>query len=64
MEKVRCPFSKGKCRDCPIFRGRHYRCPFHKDYHKGRTSISKEREIPPVLEPCSSWLIAPDAPDP
>ena len=27
-----CPFSKNLCRECTVYRGRHYYMCFHKEY--------------------------------
>jgi hypothetical protein len=43
--KMICPFSGKLCRECPIYRGRHYLLCFNKDYRghmKESDKISNE----------------------
>ena len=65
MSKVNCPFSQKACRDCPLFRGRHYRCAFHKDFdsRKGYElwgAGTVRWEMPDAPSPSSAWFVAPD----
>ena len=40
-EKMICPFSGKLCRECPIYRGRHYFLCFNKTY-RGHLNTSKK----------------------
>ena len=65
MRKVTCPFSQQACRDCPLFRGRHYRCPFHKTFDPGKEYTSWRAgkvtwEMPDAPNPNPAWFVAPD----
>jgi hypothetical protein len=44
--KMLCPFSGELCKDCPVYRGRHYYLCFNKKY---RGCLIKGEKIPPVL---------------
>ena len=66
----RCPFSKGACRDCSVYRGRHYYLCFGGTRRTDELCVWREtsgyrpdvpyriREIPrfPVLEGGVGWL--------
>lgn len=63
-----CPFSKELCRDCPVYRGRHYYCCFDAKHQgcldkrnetKERTELRGVRkfEMPLYLSPSPTWLI-------
>ena len=41
-----CPFSEGLCKDCPVYRGRHYYLCFNKKY---RGYLINKGKIPPEL---------------
>jgi len=41
-----CPFSATVCKECPVYRGRHYYLCFYQRY---RGCLSKPGEIPPSL---------------
>jgi hypothetical protein len=71
--KMLCPFSKQLCRECPLYRGRHYYLCFCRDYRgylenqeeqpekkseKNRTS--SKFEMLKVLPPSPTWLILND----
>jgi hypothetical protein len=40
--KHTCPFSKRGCRECPIFRGRHVRLCFYKNYTPEKAATTLE----------------------
>jgi hypothetical protein len=44
--KMLCPFSGGLCKDCPVYRGRHFYLCFYPKY---RGCLNKKGKIPPVL---------------
>jgi hypothetical protein len=68
--KMLCPFSKSLCRECAVFRGRHYylcygrsRAPEDMDLWQEASGFkidtgSRMKEIPepPVLVPSPKWL--------
>jgi len=68
--KMLCPFSKGLCRECAQYRGRHYYLCFYTKY-RGYLGKPEERteqkswpsgdsdkfEMPSVLPPSSTWLV-------
>ena len=65
MKKTACPFSQRACRDCPLFRGRHYRCPFHKHFNSEKDYTSWQAgtiawEMPDAPNPNPDWFVAPD----
>jgi hypothetical protein len=43
---VICPFSGGICKECPVYRGRHYYLCFCEKY---RGYLSESGNIPPAL---------------
>lgn len=62
-----CPFSKELCKDCSLYRGRHYYYCFDSKYrgYLGNQKEAKERtvlrgvknfEMPLHLTPSPSWL--------
>jgi len=44
--KMLCPFSGELCRDCPVYRGRHYYLCFCSKY---RGCLTKPGKTPPAL---------------
>lgn len=66
-----CPFSKKACRECPLYKGRHYYlcyCSKYRGYlgsesktkrELAKTAINKFKdfEMPPVLKPSPTWLV-------
>jgi hypothetical protein len=42
-----CPFSKELCRECTVYRGRHYYICFRKEY---RGYIGQKGHVSPFLE--------------
>ena len=71
-ENMICPFSKDLCRECPLYKGRHYYLCYYRSYgghlessekriDQGLTKSSKKSiedfDIPPVLEPSATWLV-------
>jgi hypothetical protein len=44
--KMLCPFSGELCKDCPVYRGRHFYLCFCSKY---RGCLNKTGKIPPVL---------------
>lgn len=71
-EKMLCPFSKELCRECPLYRGRHYYLCYCSKYRghlensetqaagelaKAAENKFKDFEMPPVLKPSSTWLV-------
>ena len=68
--KMLCPFSKGLCRECPLYRGRHYYLCFCTKYRgylgdpKEKTKkksqisrINKKFEMPQQLPQSPTWLV-------
>ncbi len=71
-EKMLCPFSGDLCRECPVYRGRHYYLCFRSDY-RGYLEDTETRAgdrlagtVPdrftdfrtlPALEPSPTWLV-------
>jgi hypothetical protein len=58
--KMLCPFSGGLCKDCPLYRGRHYYLCFNEKYRgclirgekappASRRNSSSKLEIPPEV---------------
>jgi len=45
-EEMLCPFSGKLCRECALYRGRHYYLCFNKKY---RGHLAESGEIPPAL---------------
>lgn len=71
-EKMLCPFSKKLCRECPLYRGRHYYLCYCREYRGyledaekqtdhalEKTSMNTFRDfkMPPVLKPNPTWLV-------
>jgi hypothetical protein len=71
-EKMLCPFSKKLCRECPLYRGRHYYLCYCREYQghlrhsenqvdqvleKTSVNTSGEFKMPPVLKPSPTWLV-------
>lgn len=71
-EKMLCPFSKKLCRECPLYKGRHYYLCYCNNYRghlensesqaeqrlaKAAINKFKNFEMPPVLKPSSTWLV-------
>lgn len=71
-EKMLCPFSKKLCRECPLYKGRHYYLCYCSKYRghlensenkakqaSAKAAINKFRkfEMPPVLKPSPTWLV-------
>jgi len=71
-EKMLCPFSDRLCRECPLYRGRHYYLCYHRAYrgrienHESLTQKGtrkppvdryKDVKMPQVLEPSPTWLV-------
>jgi hypothetical protein len=42
-----CPFSKGKCIECAIYRGRHAEICFAAGYHGGEFKSLMEKKVKP-----------------
>jgi len=65
-EKMLCPFSKQLCRECPLYRGRHYYLCFSKSYrgHLEKPGGEAERDNPGTLEPVWQPDKMPSAVDP
>lgn len=71
-EKMLCPFSDKACRECPLYRGRHYYLCYCSDY-RGLLEDPENRDtqelmkplgdryknvrMPQVLEPSPTWLV-------
>lgn len=71
-EKMLCPFSENLCRECPLYRGRHYYLCYCREYRghlenpehraeqgSAKTAVHKLEDfnMPTVLEPSPTWLI-------
>ena len=71
-EKMLCPFSERLCRECPLYRGRHYYLCYCSEYRGHLTDsesgtgrrpvkpdIDRYRDVrmPQVLEPSPTWLV-------
>lgn len=70
-EKMLCPFSKKACRECPLYKGRHYYlcyCSKYRGYLGSESKTKRELakpainkfkdfEMPPVLKPSPKWLV-------
>lgn len=71
-EKMLCPFSKKACRECPLYKGRHYYlcyCSKYRGYIEDSESKTKRElakpainkfkdfEMPPVQKPSPTWLV-------
>jgi hypothetical protein len=65
--KMICPFSKGMCVECSLYRGRHYYlcyCTTYRGYlgksegdaGQGSRTGSERFEVPRVLPKSSTWL--------
>ena len=67
--KMLCPFTNGLCKECPMYRGRHYYLCFHKKYrghlegagkklegHTWQTAHQPKFEIPQSLPHSPKWL--------
>ena len=65
-----CPFSKKLCRECPLYRGRHYYLCFSTKYRgylgeeekdidmkTGGRGVDQKFEMPSRLPPSPKWLI-------
>ncbi len=65
-----CPFSKELCKECPLYKGRHYYLCFHtkyrgylgnskKDVKKKPTStgVDFKFEMPTLSPPSPKWLV-------
>jgi hypothetical protein len=54
-EKMLCPFSGKLCKECPLYRGRHYYLCFNKSYrgHLEDTgeAAAENKPLEPVWEP-------------
>jgi len=54
-EKMLCPFSGQLCRECPLYRGRHYYLCFNKSYRghleNADEAATKNKPGEPVWEP-------------
>jgi hypothetical protein len=57
--KMLCPFSNRPCRDCPVYRGRHYALCFSKSYrgYLGRPGEPALRAARPSFEAASKERI-------
>ena len=49
--KMMCPFSGILCKDCPVYRGRHYYLCFCEKY---RGYLTESGKIPPALRKSSN----------
>jgi hypothetical protein len=71
--KMLCPFSKELCKECPLYRGRHYYLCFYTKYRgylrdaekqakqKSRPSrVDKKFEMPQKLPSSPTWLVLND----
>jgi hypothetical protein len=71
-EKMLCPFSKKLCRECPLYRGRHYYLCYSSKYRghlknypggikpelaKAYFNKFENFKIPPVLKRSPTWLV-------
>jgi hypothetical protein len=54
-EKMLCPFSGKLCKECPLYRGRHYYLCFNKSYRghleNAEDAASENDPAQPVWEP-------------
>lgn len=68
-KEMLCPFSKALCKECPLYRGRHYNLCYCSQYRGCLESTGKEGErepwrsgtgkqfdMPPPLPPSPKWL--------
>lgn len=70
--KMLCPFSNKLCRECPIYKGKHYYLCYRREYRghlensenrpeqglaKAAINKSEKFEMPPVLKPSPTWLV-------
>ena len=71
-ENMLCPFSGDLCRECPVYRGRHYYLCYNSEYRghiedpehradKRSAGTTPDRladfQLMPALEPSPTWLV-------
>jgi hypothetical protein len=50
-EKMLCPFSGKLCKECPLYRGRHYYLCFNKSYRGHLENPGETAEMPSAVDP-------------